>query len=111
MPCNTDYMEPNVRERQRRLAAQLLIYVYGRLGLTISTRIKIAADDIYGGPANDDFVTELCSILKIMSTAQIDEVVYDARDKTARQLADWWEEHQEEDRKREAIEVAADVKA
>ena len=36
-----------------------------------------------------------------------DRIVYDARNKTARRLADWWEEHQEEDAKREAAELKA----
>lgn len=43
----------------------------------------------------------LCSNIKKMNQRQLDTIVYDGHNKMARDLADWWEEHQEMDRERE----------
>lgn len=48
----------------------------------------------------------LCSLIKCLNQETLEYVVYDARCKTSRQLADWWENHQEEDRKQAEAEQA-----
>jgi hypothetical protein len=39
-----------------------------------------------------------------MTEDQLNTIVYNGRDATSRDLADWWDEHEEADRKREAKE-------
>ena len=46
-----------------------------------------------------------------MSKKKQDEFIYNARVKESRDLADWWEEHQGADRKREAKEKKAKKEA
>lgn len=53
-------------------------------------------------------VVELCSLLTNMEENSRDTIIYNAKDKRARALADWWEEHQKTDLERiakEKIEV------
>ena len=96
MPCNCDHMEPNAAERHRREAAQHLVYLFERLGKKIDPSIKAAADDLYG-TGGDECVAALCEILG-GHMEEVEAIVYDAKDRRSRRLADWWEDHQEEDR-------------
>ena len=109
MPCRTDHMEPTARERHQREAATHLVYILGRMGQPVPAEIARCAADIYGGQT-DEWVKFLCTLLKEMNQEQIDRIVYDAKDKRARALADWYEEHQEVDRQREEAEAKAEEK-
>ena len=42
-----------------------------------------------------------------MPDDDVNRIVYDARNPQSRKLADWWEKHQEADRKRESEEEEA----
>lgn len=105
MPCNTEYMEPTVQERQRRLAAQLLVYVYGAMKQPVPKEISEGAASLYGG--SDDHVKQLCTLVGSMNKEQLDRIVYDGRNAQARKLADWWDEHRKEDWKRIEQEAKA----
>lgn len=98
MPCNTDHMEPTVAERQRREAAQHLVYVRGAMGQPVPKDLATDAASHYGG--STDRMKELCSLIGRMNAEQLDRIVYDGRNAQARKLADWWDEHQKEDWKR-----------
>lgn len=102
MPCDSSYLEPNAREHELQRAAKLLAYVYTKLGLEVPKYVRDTARDIYA--RDDRSVMKLCDILHEMNATQIDEIVYDGRNKDARDLANWWEEHQAADRRREAEE-------
>lgn len=101
MPCNSDYLNPTNREFELQRTAKLLVFVRKSLGQQIPAELKRAASDIY---CKDDYVAELCGVLKNLTPALTDRIVYNAQNKTSRGLADWWEEHQEADRKRIASE-------
>lgn len=101
MPCSSEYMEPTVAERQRKHAAELLVFVKQKLGLSVSKEEKASAKSFYGEGGEKSMV-KLCTILRGMTSEEEERVVYDARDPMSRKLADWWEEHQAEDAKREA---------
>lgn len=105
MPCNSEYMEPSVAERQCRDAAQLLIYVLTELGKNVPKYLREDAEDIYGGHSGDKYMKRLCKELSEMEELQIDRIVYNARSSESRRLADWWEEHQRQDKIREMIET------
>ncbi len=101
MPCNSDYMEPTSREIRSLETAQLLLYVHKQLGTQAEKYVREAAYSPYGNVAKlDNMVVELCALLTAMHDTDRDALVYNAKDKTARRLADWWEEHVEADRKR-----------
>lgn len=101
MPCRSDYMEPTQRERLLRETAQLYAYVLVETGERVPERVTQAANDAY---CRTDYVSHLCEQLTQMDVDTRHRVVYNAHDKTARRLADWWEEHQAADRQRLARE-------
>lgn len=104
MPCSSDYLNPSDRERELRHAAKLLLYVNQRTGGPVSPNLKAAAADNY---CSEDYVPALCAHLKVLlrnNPILFNEVVYDPRDPLARNLADWWEEHQKADLARERQE-------
>jgi hypothetical protein len=94
------------------LLCQLTLYVIEDFGG--GKCLKWAHDgaaSIYGTSwSTNDAMTEcLCTIIKGMTEKEKSQWVYDGRSKKARMLADWWDRHQEWDKKRETKE--ADEKA
>lgn len=105
MPCNSDYMEPNDAEKNSQQVAKFLIYVMEQTGSNPTGRVRRVAESCYGDPRQlNEFTTHLCSMLKGLSKLQAEKVLYNAHDKTSRELASWWEKHLEADKNREAKE-------
>lgn len=105
MPCDSSYMERSGREKALHRTAQLYVYVLKLLGKPVPERVQHGAKDYYGHDKQGkevDCVADLCKTINEMSPESRDKIIYNARDKMARKLADWWEEHQEADRQREA---------
>lgn len=94
MPCNSDYLDPTTRERELQRAAKLLVFVLECLHEKPSAAIVEASKDQY---CKVDYVAALCGWIRTLTKEQRDAIVYDGRNKTSRDLADWWEEHQEAD--------------
>jgi hypothetical protein len=97
-------MEPNLRERELKRAAGLLAYVLTQLGAPVPKWVASEAVNEYA--SNGESITGLCKLLRSLTPEKRDAIVYNAHDATARDLANWWEEHQAEDRKRETAEAA-----
>ena len=108
MPCESAYLAPTHKEQQDRRACVLLVWLRNQLGFDRDLHAERGAADIYGN-CHINPHKELCRILGVLNQPQIEEIVYNAKDRTARDLADWWEDHQEADRKREA--AVATIKA
>lgn len=98
MPCNSDYLEPTVREREHQRAANLLVYSLTEMGCKVPNWIKHEAGNIYAGDSR--LLPMLCELVSGMSCADRERVVYNARDGRSRDLANWWERHLEADRQR-----------
>ncbi|AFO71549.1 hypothetical protein phiCbK_035 [Caulobacter phage phiCbK] len=109
MPCNSEYQQPNQREAESKKVAGLLVYVHNKLGRTDLPRsVELAATTYYGAPERCDELTErLCSMLRDLTVEEQNAVLYDGRIPKARELADWWERHQEHDRQRAEAEARA----
>ena len=103
MPCRSDYMEPTHKERLLQETAVLYAYALNELGEKVPDTVHQAATDQY---CRVDFVPELCRLIRNMSGDECDRIVYNPRSKISRSLADWWEKHEEADRKRNAAEQA-----
>lgn len=102
MPCNSDYLTPTQREVNTRKVSNLLVYVMINLGEPVPEAIAKSADDTYGyGYTLEEGVPKLCGLLKAMTAAEQEKIIYNPRDKRSRELATWWEEHQAADKARE----------
>lgn len=103
MPCHDP--EPTPDQQHTRLTFELLSHVKTKLGMK-HDRCAIGKSEGGYGPLSltkddADYVTaELCRVLRAVRAGDptgFEKLVYDARDKTSRKLADWWESHQEFD--------------
>jgi hypothetical protein len=116
MPCDGSHLEPTEYERESKKACEHIMFLDFRYrmrpwdwpmsktgGMEIPDWVKEGAEDTYGCPDRIDEVTALlCSICKKAP----DRVIYNGKDKKARKLADWWDDHQEADRKKKAAKMS-----
>ena len=107
MPCNSDYMNPNNKEKELQKSAGLLVWLWNELGIEPESWAVNEAADMYA--SDERAVTVLCDVLKGLDDSSLDRIVYNGRNKMARKLADWWDEHQEADRIRENKEALAET--
>ena len=105
MPCRSDHMEPTAQERHRKTAANLLLYVYNKTDRIVEQWMTRRAADYYGGK-DDACIVKLCEVLTDMETSERDDLLYNNRDRVARRLADWWEDHLKVDSDRRQQELA-----
>lgn len=104
MPCDSSYLEATGREKELHRAAQLLVYVRQKQGYNVEPFVQGAANDYYGN--NDDRPLKLlCETLTNMDPKKRDKIIYEPHSRVARDLANWWEEHQEADKKRVEAET------
>lgn len=106
-PCDGSHCEPRLRERESKRVAELIVYVDSFFkGITPAWIVK-AANDTYGNEGRFDELTEmLCTKCKNLRPGPASSIIYNPRSKQSRELADWWEDHQEEDRKKAADALA-----
>ena len=100
MPCNSDYLEQDQLEAHIQKTVQLIKYVKKKLRFTV-TKEENSLDTYYPDRSKADKVTKtLCELISYMSIDEMEEIVYNGRNKTSRLLADWWDVHQKADKKR-----------
>lgn len=106
MGCRSDYMEQTDFEKRVQRTAQLLQWFWKQADIMYrgsQIRVNNIAKNSY--PSKDDgdhVVAFLCKELRSMkehNPTKFDEIVY-GRNKTARELANWWEDHEKADEKR-----------
>ena len=101
MPCRCDYMEPDKRDKESKKVAMFLVWVYKQLDKNLPEWIYEAAQHTYGNRRRADDLTKLlCAACRELP----EEILYNGKDRIARELANWWEDHQEKDRIREERE-------
>ena len=104
MPCDSSYMAPTQVELECRQNAKFICFIYNKLGWG-NPYYGIIKDSKNIYCSNRGLEIELCGILGNLTDDEINRVIYDARDKMSRRLADWWEAHVEKDKKRESKET------
>lgn len=101
MGCRSEYMHASEREKESVLVCELLIFVFKALKKKIPQDVSAAAMATYGDTSLLDKHTDLlCQTCGSMSKADSERIIYNAHLPASRQLAEWWERHQEADRKR-----------
>lgn len=106
MGCNSDYMRQTSEEEFTQQTAQNLVYVLKSLKKPVPKDVLETSQDYYASDENDKLTPQLCSLIKKMTKKQKDTILYNGKNKAARQLAEWWEEHQEADKERVREEKA-----
>lgn len=105
MPCRSDYLAASGQELESKRVCGLIVYLYGRLERDAPAWVIKAADHYYGNVARLDEATKiLCECCRSLNEEETDRFIYDGRNAEARKLADWWDRHQEWDRRRVAEE-------
>lgn len=106
MPCtydeSIDDYEDLIREADR--VYNLLLYVYKTVNF-----IGFRQPVLYGVEHLEENTKKLCGLLKKASEKELTKLFKDARIKEARELAEWWEKHQELDRERELSDRKKDI--
>ena len=106
MGCRSDYMEATAQEVESKHVCTLLVYVLEALGKEVPVAIVKGATEYYGDTAALDANTALlCGTINGFTKKEQDRILYNGKSPAARKLADWWENHQEVDRKRLAQEA------
>lgn len=101
MPCNSDYLAPSGQELESKRVCKMILYLYGKIKKPIDDWIKKATEDYYGNVNRLDEATKLlCECCRSLTKEEVEEYIYDAHSKDARELASWWERHQEWDKRR-----------
>lgn len=101
MPCQSDYLAASGQELESSRVCNLLIYLYGRISKVVPSWVKTAVDDYYGNVNRLDEATKmLCECCRSLTSQECEKYIYDAYNKTARELASWFERHQEWDARR-----------
>lgn len=98
MPCHDP--RPDGRDLKAVEAAICINILYEKLGIFTRLVVPTSYDQIGFAKELDTLTNLLCSLIKKLSEAQLETIVYNGRDKDSRRLADWWEEHQKLDNER-----------
>lgn len=107
MPCSSDHLEPTQREIESKRVCELLLHFKP----TVPDWVREGAANCYGTIDQADKATIL--LCEFCEDAP-DSIIYDGRDPMARKLADWWDAHQDADRrrkKRQARQRRTDIDA
>lgn len=113
MGCNSDYMNPTGKEKQLRETAELYAYALrAKHGEDADYQMPVKVLEALSTPYTSvDVTSELCEFLRKQDLATFESIVYNARNKDSRRLAQWWEDHEAADRKRIAQEIQDKFKA
>jgi len=104
MPCRV--YDPTKEQAATHIAARLLRYVNGKLGVKTPENIVKAAETEFVTTANyKTLAPMLCEKISAMNDALREQIVYNVRDPLSRELANWWEKHEAEDQKRLRAEL------
>lgn len=100
MGCRSDYLEQTSVEAFVQTTAKNLVYVLKSLKKTVPKWVTTIANDYYAQDPQDQLTPMLCETIKKMSSSQLQKIVYDGKKPEARQLAEWWDNHQAADKRR-----------
>lgn len=97
MPCNSDYMEPTIREEISRRMCCNIVYMKECLRKPVEKWIKEGAENYYGKSERyEELEGMVAKMFDALTPEQIDKIVYNARDKRARTMANDFERYMNE---------------
>lgn len=100
MPCDSSHLEPTYRERESKRVAGFIVYLKTKLNIWVLMEEHDTARSTYGNLGRlDKHTAKLCELCAL---PEAQPFIYDAHNRDARDLADWWEDHQEADKAKQA---------
>ena len=118
MPCQGPSEAENRTMRQGIKLCKLIVAVdaksplpsnYFFLSIDELKKVKIYRNGyeawMYNNEWFDELTAMLCDKIRNFTEEQQDYYLYDGKDSNARQLAEWWDKHQKEDKRRSKNEV------
>ncbi len=106
MPCESDYMAASGQELESKRVCRLLLYLGSKTKKVVPAWIALAAKDYYGNLNRlDEATSMLCAQCRSLTDEEKEQYIYDAHNKNSRDLASWFERHQEWDERRVKEEV------
>ena len=99
MPCDSSYLEATTKEVEFKRAATLLAFLYQETHQECPGWVTKEAGNYYAG--DERIIPELCSFIRAMDPETFDRIAYNTKNRIARDLANWWEDHLEADKQRE----------
>lgn len=113
MPCDDSHLEPTKREEENRKAAELLCFLIAQDSPSaqaikdyVDRELHEGVESVYKASRSEygqeGMIALLCEALSHISEAGRQSLIYDqlTKSRKARELANWWEDHLEEDRKK-----------
>lgn len=101
MPCNSDYLNASGQELESVRVCTLIRYLFKCVVKAIPSWIIAASEEYYGNVGRLDEATKiLCECCRSLTEEEVEKYIYNAHEKTSRNLASWWERHQEWDARR-----------
>lgn len=76
----------------------MLIYVFEKINKPVPGWLYRESEKDFND--NQELIPNLCKMLRLMTDAERESIVYNPHDRRSRDLADWWEEHQKADEHR-----------
>jgi hypothetical protein len=101
MTCLGNLLVPSEQQFESRRVCELIVYLFKRISIHPPYWVIDAANECYGDVRRLDEATKiLCEACRSLNEGQVNVFIYDGRNAGARRLADWWDRHQELDRRR-----------
>lgn len=95
MPCYTP--DESNHDKESRRVSNLILIFDKKMNIKSDPRIEKWANAYYENHCN--VVTPmLCEKIRALNEDELNQIVYNGRDKESRMLADWWDEHDKFDR-------------
>lgn len=105
MPCDSSYLAPRDSEIESKRCAENIRFTFNALDIRCPLWVRNASISHYGNEDRlEEMVIILCDLCTKMTDKQKEKIIYNGKCKESRQLADWWDEHQEADKERKEKE-------
>lgn len=98
-PCESSYLEPSYHEIESRKIAKHIIFIHSKIpnNLITDNWIIEASEDTYGNPHRyDELKNILNNLLDYLNKKQIENIVYNAKSRQSRSLANYYEKEYKE---------------
>ena len=115
MPCQSDFPQCNCADDTRRLGMKLelerisycMAYLYEKIGREMPDWLSDPYQ--HNTTCLDEATAMLCEACRSLTPEEVQSIIYNPDNSTAKRLAAWWERHQEWDARRVREDLTATI--